>query len=103
AEAVAGAHPRSATTVRPLSDRSTSKIYVDFGQNARGKTIASVYSVRARPGATVSAPLEWDELKPELDPRDFTVRTVPERIDQIGDVWARAMKKPNPARIVNTL
>ena len=103
AEAVAGAHPRSATTVRPLSDRSSSKIYVDFGQNARGKTVASVYSVRARPEATVSTPLEWEELKPGLDPRDFTVRTVPERIDQIGDVWARAMKKPNLARIVNTL
>jgi bifunctional non-homologous end joining protein LigD len=103
AEAVAGAHPRSATTVRPLSDRSTSKIYVDFGQNARGKTIASVYSVRARPEATVSTPLEWDELEPGLDPRSFTVRTVPARIDELGDIWARAMKKPNSARIVNSL
>ena len=103
AEAVAGAHPRSATTVRPLSDRSSSKIYVDFGQNARGKTIASVYSVRARAEATVSTPLEWEELKPGLDPRDFTVRTVPERIARLGELWALAMKKSNSARIVNTL
>jgi bifunctional non-homologous end joining protein LigD len=103
AEAVAGAHPRSATTVRPLNERGTSKIYVDFGQNARGKTIASAYSVRARPEATVSAPLEWDELGPDLDPRDFTIRTLPARIAGVGDLWAAAMKKPNPARIVTTL
>jgi len=103
AEAVVGAHPRSATTVRPLKERGTSKIYVDFGQNSRGKTVASAYSVRARPEASVSTPLKWTELKPGLDPRDFTVRTLPARLKKAGDLWAAAMKKPNPARIVNTL
>lgn len=103
AEAVAGAHPRSATVVRPLNERGTSKIYVDFGQNARGKTVAAAYGVRARPDATVSAPLEWGELVPGLDPRNFTVRTMPKRITEVGDLWAAVTKKPNPARIVTTL
>lgn len=103
AEAVADAHPDSATTVRPLKQRGTSKIYVDFGQNARGKTVASAYSVRARPEATVSTPLKWTELAANLDPLDFTVRTLPDRLEEVGDLWAAAMKKPNLARIVTTL
>ena len=103
AEAVAGAHPRSATVVRPINERGNTKIYVDFGQNARGKTIAAAYGVRARPEATVSAPLGWDELTTDLDPRDFTVRTMAARIKKVGDLWGPAMKKPNPARIVTTL
>jgi len=103
AEAVAGAHPRSATVVRSLNERGNSRIYVDFGQNARGKTIAAAYGVRARPEATVSAPLAWDELTPDLDPKDFTVRTMAARLEKVGDLWGPAMKKPNPARIVTTL
>jgi bifunctional non-homologous end joining protein LigD len=103
AEAVASAHPKSATVVRPLKERGNSRIYVDFGQNARGKTVASAYSVRARPDATVSTPLEWDELQPGLDPRDFTVRTLPERLKRVGDIRKAAMKKPNSVRIVTTL
>ncbi len=103
AEAVAGAHPQSATVVRSISERGRSKIYVDFGQNARGKTVAAAYGVRARPEATVSAPIDWDELTPALDPRDFTVRTMAARLEEVGDLWGQAMKKPNPARIVTTL
>lgn len=103
AEAVAGSHPRSATVVRPLDKRGTSKIYVDFGQNARGKTVAGAYGVRARPEATVSTPIDWTELTPDLDPRNFTVRTLPGRLARTGDLWAAAMKKPNPARIVTTM
>lgn len=103
AEAVAGAHPQSATIVRPISERGNSKIYVDFGQNARGKTIAAAYGVRARPEATVSTPLAWDELVPSLDPRAFTVRTMADRLKRIGDLWGPIMKKPNPGRIVTTL
>jgi bifunctional non-homologous end joining protein LigD len=103
AEAVASAHPTSATVVRPLRERGASRIYVDHGQNARGKTVASAYSVRARPEATVSTPLAWEELTPDMDPRDFTVRTLPTRLEEVGDLWAALMKKPNPARIVTTL
>jgi DNA ligase D len=60
------------------------RIFVDYNQNARDRTIASAYSVRPKPGATVSAPLHWDEL-PEVAPEDFTVATMPARFAEIGD------------------
>src|SRR5919206_865799 len=60
------------------------RIFVDYNQNARDRTIASAYSVRPRPGAPVSAPLAWDEL-PAVRPEDFTVATMPARFAQVGD------------------
>ena len=62
------------------------RVFVDFNQAARDRTMASAYSIRARPGATVSTPVAWDEL-PHVDPEDFTVRTVPARLD-LPDPWA---------------
>lgn len=100
ATAVAGAHPRVATVERSIAARGDAKVYVDFGQNSRGKTVAAAYGVRARPGATVSTPLRWDELAPDLDPGDFTIETVPPRIARIGDLYGAAMKKPNSAKLV---
>jgi DNA ligase D len=64
------------------------KVFVDYNQNARDRTIASAYSARARPWAPVSTPLRWDELTADLDPRDCTVRTVPGRFAKVGDLWA---------------
>jgi len=61
-----------------------SRIFIDFNQNARDRTIASAYSVRPRPGAPVSAPLRWDELA-DCDPADFTVRTMAARFAKVGD------------------
>jgi DNA ligase D len=63
------------------------RIFVDYNQNARDRTIASAYSVRPKPGAPVSAPLTWDEL-PSVAPDDFTVATVPARFAAIGDPHA---------------
>jgi DNA ligase D len=60
------------------------RIFIDFNQNARDRTIASAYSIRPKPGATVSAPLAWEELA-EVAPEDFTVATMPTRFAQIGD------------------
>jgi DNA ligase D len=60
------------------------RIFVDYNQNARDRTIASAYSVRPKPGAPVSAPLLWDEL-PEVEPEDFTVATMPARFAEVGD------------------
>ena len=100
ATAVAGAHPKAATVERSIAARGDAKVYVDFGQNSRGKTVAAAYGVRARPGATVSTPLRWDELTPDLDPGDFTIETVPARIAQFGDLYGTAMKKANPAKLV---
>jgi DNA ligase D len=60
------------------------RIFIDYNQNARDRTIASAYSVRPKPGAPVSAPLTWDEL-PDVAPEDFTVATMPARFAEVGD------------------
>jgi DNA ligase D len=63
-------------------------VFIDFNQNCRDRTIASAYSLRPAPGATVSTPVSWDELS-ELDgPRTFTLHTVPDRLASGGDPWA---------------
>jgi DNA primase len=63
------------------------RIFIDYNQNARDRTIASAYSVRPKPGAPVSAPVAWDEL-PEVAPEQFTVATMPARFDAVGDLHA---------------
>ena len=62
-------------------------VLVDHRQNARGKTIASVYSVRPKPGAPVSTPLRWDELTEDLTPRRFGMREALERVEEHGDLF----------------
>ena len=90
--------PGIATVERSVSARPTGTVYVDYLQNIRAKTVAAAYSVRARPGATVSAPLEWKEVESTLDPRDFTIETMPARLKRDGDIWGRLMKKRNSIR-----
>ena len=63
------------------------KVFIDYNQNARDRTIASAYSVRPRPDATVSAPVTWDEL-PDVETEDFTLVTMQERFAKLGDVQA---------------
>src|SRR6187549_3145637 len=63
-------------------------VFLDYNQNAKDRTVASVYSVRPRPSATVSAPLTWDEV-PDAELEDFTLQSVPERYAKLGDVGAR--------------
>ena len=63
------------------------RVFIDYNQNARDRTIASPYSVRPKPGATVSGPLEWEELR-EVQPEDFTVESMPARFAEIGDRFA---------------
>jgi bifunctional non-homologous end joining protein LigD len=62
-------------------------VFVDYNQNARDRTVASAYSVRAVPDARVSCPLSWDEV-PEVDPAELRIDTVPERLDAVGDASA---------------
>jgi len=92
---VAESHPKLATIERWVKSRAASAVYVDFLQNIRGKTVAGVYSVRAKPGATVSTPLAWEEVDEHLDPADFTMDAVIERVRTLGDLWSAGMKRPN--------
>jgi bifunctional non-homologous end joining protein LigD len=90
AEIVAGAIAR---TNRGLATTEWSKdrrrgVLIDANQNGEGKTIASVYSVRPRPGAIVSTPLSWDEVNEALDPRAFTMDVVLQRVQEHGDLFA---------------
>jgi bifunctional non-homologous end joining protein LigD len=88
-------HPKETTVVRAVKSRPADAVYVDYLQNIRGKTVASVYSARAETHASVSTPLEWSELADDLEPRDFTIHNVPDRIRRMGDLWAAGMKRPN--------
>jgi bifunctional non-homologous end joining protein LigD len=78
--------PDTTTLERSLRKRGA-KIYLDYLQNRKGQTVASVYSVRPKPGAPVSMPLEWEELTDDLSNRDFTMRNVVDRLTQKGDIF----------------
>jgi bifunctional non-homologous end joining protein LigD len=84
---VADKHPGSATVTRAVRARGR-KVYVDYLQNIEGKSLASAYSARASDFAGASAPLTWAEIDQGVDPRDFTIRTLPGRVAKIGDLWA---------------
>jgi bifunctional non-homologous end joining protein LigD len=98
---VVARHPKLATLERSIRQRPEGTIYVDAQQNARGKSVASVYSVRERAGAPVSAPLEWKELNSKLRIEHFTIKTVPRRIERLGDVWQEAMKRRNTVKAID--
>ncbi len=89
AELVAAKHPQAATVERVVKKRDPTTVYVDYLQNIEGKTLACAYSARASDYAGASTPLGWDEVDDRLDPRAFTIRTLPERLREIGDLWAR--------------
>lgn len=79
------AFPELATNERKVSNRS-GKVYIDHLQNLKGKTIASVYSLRPLPGAPVSVPVTWEELS-DVHPGMFNIRNVPERLKRTGDYF----------------
>jgi bifunctional non-homologous end joining protein LigD len=85
AGAIARSYPKLATTQWSKAKRRG--VLIDANQNGEGKTIASAYSVRPRTGAPVSTPLRWDEVKPGLDPSQFTMEVVQQRIQRHGDLF----------------
>jgi bifunctional non-homologous end joining protein LigD len=76
--------------------RKRTGVLVDHRQNGWGKTIASVYSVRPKPGAPVSTPLGWEELTANVRPRDFTMAVALERVQKRGDLFASVLEDPRP-------
>ncbi|WP_338537700.1 non-homologous end-joining DNA ligase [Janibacter terrae] len=79
--------PKDVTTTWWRKDRDPAAVFVDYNQNARDHTIAAAYSVRGNAAGTVSTPITWDEV-PDVEPRDCTIATVPERYARLGDLHA---------------
>ena len=98
ATVVATRHPKIATVERTVKARKRGTVYVDYLQNILGKTLATAYSARASSFAGVSTPLDWKELDEAIDPRDYTIKTAPERFGKVGDLWAR-LRKSKPANL----
>lgn len=84
---------REYTSIIRLPRKRQKKVYIDFLQNRYGQTMAAPYSIRPRKGATVSAPLHWDEVNHDLRPDMFTIKTMSHRIEKIGDVWEGLLEK----------
>jgi len=85
-------NPGLATTEWLKKKRPEGSVLVDHRQNGHGKTIASAYSVRPRPGATVSTPLHWEELTAKVRPHDFGMREVLDRVERHGDLYEPVLK-----------
>jgi bifunctional non-homologous end joining protein LigD len=85
---IAKRHPRLTTAVYRKEIRPRDRVHVDFNQNAWGRTLASVYSVRPRPRAPVSTPVTWEELAGPMAIDDFRIDNVPARVKRLGDLWA---------------
>jgi bifunctional non-homologous end joining protein LigD len=104
ARAAEAHRPDLATVERSIRSRPEGTIYVDAMQNARGKSMACAYSVRAKEGATVSTPLSERELTSKLRPAAFTLRTMPARVARTGDLWGEAVgQRPIAKTIRNAL
>lgn len=81
------------TSIERSPSKRQKRVYLDFLQNRRGQTLAAPYSVRPKPGATVSTPLKWTEVNDKLDPRSFTIKTIFDRLNKAGDLWKPVIGK----------
>jgi bifunctional non-homologous end joining protein LigD len=90
---IAALRPDVVTAEYRIAKRPVGRVLVDYNQNAWGRTLASAYSPRPRPLATVSAPLTWQELEAGARIEDFVVADMPARITRVGDLWAPLLAK----------
>ncbi len=81
------------TTIERMTSKRKGRMYLDFLQNRPQATIAAPYSVRPKPGATVSAPLDWEEVKKGLATADFTIKNMPARVKEMGDIFKPVLGK----------
>ena len=84
--------PNLFTTPRSVSKRQKGRVYFDWVQNGKSKTIAAPYVLRAYPGAPVATPLDWSEVKPGLTPTQFNIYNAPERFAKVGDLFEGVLK-----------
>ena len=93
AQELATRNPALITAEYRVSKRPHGRVLVDYNQNAWGRTLASIYSVRPRPEATVSTPVTWKDVEKGIRIEDFSMRNVPKRIARVGDLWKPLLQK----------
>src|SRR6185295_6010985 len=84
---LASRHPDVLTAEYRVAKRPPGRVLVDYNQNAWGRTLASVYSVRPKPLATASAPVTWEEVERGVRIEDFRMGDLPDRVEALGDLW----------------
>jgi bifunctional non-homologous end joining protein LigD len=90
---LAARHPSLMTSEYRVSNRPKGRVLIDYNQNRWGSTLASIYSVRPRPQATVSTPVTWKEVERGIRIDDFTMMNVPDRVARVGDLWKPLLQK----------
>jgi bifunctional non-homologous end joining protein LigD len=93
AQELAIRHPALITAEYKVAKRPRGRVLVDYNQNAWGRTLASIYSPRPRPEATVSTPVTWKEIERGIRIEDFTIKNVPARVRKLGDLWQPLLGK----------
>jgi bifunctional non-homologous end joining protein LigD len=96
---LAGLHPTLLTAEYRVTRRPAGHILVDYNQNAWGRTLASVYSVRPHPHAAVSTPVTWKELESDIAIEDFHLRNVPARVRRVADLWKPLLQSKARVRL----
>ena len=99
AQVLAADHPKLITAEYRIAKRPKGRVLVDYNQNAWGRTLASIYSPRPKPGATVSTPVSWKEIEQGIRIADFHVRNVPDRVRRVGDLWAPLLAKKGRVKL----
>ena len=99
AQVLESEHPKLITAEYRIAKRPKGRVLVDYNQNAWGRTLASVYSVRPRPRAPVSVPVTWDEIELGIRIDDFRLDNVPRRVRELGDLWAPLLGTGRRARL----
>jgi bifunctional non-homologous end joining protein LigD len=99
AKALEARHPDLITAEYRVSKRPKARVLVDYNQNAWGRTLASVYSVRPTPLATVSTPLTWREVERGVRTEDFRMDNVPARVRALGDLWKPLLSQRGRLRL----
>jgi bifunctional non-homologous end joining protein LigD len=99
AKNLSDSHPEILTAEYKVAKRPKKRVLVDYNQNAWGRTLASVYSVRPKPGAPVSAPITWDEMEQGVKIEDFRMDNMRQRVDKVGDLFQPVLLSTNRVKL----
>jgi bifunctional non-homologous end joining protein LigD len=103
AQTLAARYPKLLTAEYRIAARPAGRVLVDYNQNAWGRTLASIYSVRPKPRATVSTPITWKEVESGVALEDFRLDNVPARLRKVGDLWKPLLAKRGRFRLEEVL